>query len=194
MPTACLNDSRGKTIFTNFQLSMLLFLVGFMGCGKSTVARGLAELAGWEFIDLDKKVCEMAGASDVAEIFATRGEEEFRRLEREAIEGLALGDNAVVATGGGAPCVGDNMERLMSLGTTVYLKMSPLALRDRLLHVRVVRPKIVGKNPEELLEYVTTLLAEREPYYSRARVVVDCDNIPSRVIISRLRYLVAKKR
>lgn len=168
---------------------MTLFLVGFMGCGKSTVARGLAELAGWEFVDLDRRVCQMAGAEDVAEIFATRGEEEFRRLEREAIESLAFSGNAVVATGGGAPCVGDNMERLMALGTTVYLKMSPLALRDRLLHVRVVRPKIVGKSPEELLEYVTELLAEREPYYGRARVVVDCDNISSRVIVARLKYL-----
>ena len=168
---------------------MVIFLIGFMGCGKSTVARGLAELSGWEYVDLDRRVCELAGASDVAEIFATRGEEEFRRLEREVIESLAFGGNAVVATGGGAPCYGDNMERLMALGTTVYLKMSPLALRDRLLHVRVVRPKIVGKGPEELLEYVTTLLAEREQYYNRARVVVDCDNISSRVIVSRLKYL-----
>lgn len=163
-----------------------------MGCGKSTVARGLAELSGWEFVDLDQRVCRLAGAVDVAEIFATRGEEEFRRLEREVIESLAFTENAVVATGGGAPCVGDNMERLMALGTTVYLKMSPLALRDRLLHVRVVRPKIVGKSPDELLEYVTTLLAEREQFYGRARVVVDCDNIPSRVIISRLKYLTKK--
>ena len=170
---------------------MVLFLVGFMGCGKSTVARGLAELAGWEFVDLDRRVCELAGASDVAEIFATRGEEEFRRLEREAIEGLALTENAVVATGGGAPCYGDNMERLMAMGKTVYLKMSPLALRDRLLRVRVVRPKIVGMSPEELLDYVTELLDQREPYYSRARVVIDCDNISSRVVISRLKYLVA---
>ena len=168
---------------------MVISLVGFMGCGKSTVARGLAELAGWEFVDLDRRVCEMAGANDVAEIFATRGEEEFRRLEREAIESLAFAGDAVVATGGGAPCVGDNMDRLLALGTTIYLKMSPEALRDRLLHVRVVRPKIVGKNPEELLTYITDLLAEREPYYSRAGVVVDCDGVPSRVIISRLKYL-----
>ena len=171
---------------------MVLFLVGFMGCGKTTVARGLAELAGWEFVDLDRRVCELAGASDVAEIFAQKGEEEFRRLEREVIEGLAFADNAVVATGGGAPCVGDNMERLMALGTTVYLKMSPLALRDRLLHVRVVRPKIVGKSPEELLDYVTELLSVREPYYLRAKVVVDCDNIPSRTIVARLKYLTKK--
>ncbi len=172
---------------------MILVLVGFMGCGKSTVARGLSELSGAPLVDLDRRVCELAGAESVAEIFATHGEEEFRRLEREAIDSLASLDEAIVATGGGAPCVGDNMERLMALGTTIYLKMSPLALRDRLLRVRVVRPKIVGMGPEELLEYVTSLLAEREPYYSRARVVVDCDGISSRVIISRLKYLLKKR-
>lgn len=160
-----------------------------MGCGKSTVARGLARLSGWDYVDLDERVCRMAEAESVAEIFAQKGEEEFRRLERQAIEELAFGGNAVVATGGGAPCYGDNMERLKALGTTIYLRMSPRALRDRLLHVRVVRPKIVGKGPEDLLEYVEGLLAEREEYYSRASVVVDCDDVPSRVVVARLKYL-----
>lgn len=160
-----------------------------MGCGKSTVARGLAELSGYRYMDLDQMVCQMAGAESVAEIFSSRGEEEFRRLEREAIENLALEGNVVVATGGGAPCYGNNMDLLMSLGVTVYLKMSPRALTERLQRVRVVRPKIVGKSPEELYDYVTTLLVEREPIYMRSRVVVDSDNIPSKVIISRLRYL-----
>ena len=169
---------------------MPLFLVGFMGCGKSTVARGLAKLSGWEFVDLDARVCELAGAESVAEIFERSGEEEFRRLERLAVDMLSPTSRTIVATGGGAPCYGDNMERFMALGTTVYLKMSPLALRDRLLHVRVVRPKIVGMSPEQLLDYVTDLLAEREKFYSRARVIIDCDDVPSRAIISRLRYLV----
>lgn len=132
----------------------------------------------------------MAGTESVAEIFARSGEEEFRRLERLAVDMLTPTSRTIVATGGGAPCYGDNMERFMALGTTVYLKMSPLALRDRLLHVRVVRPKIVGMGPEELLDYVTTLLGERERYYSRARVIIDCDDVPSRAIVARLKYLV----
>jgi shikimate kinase len=169
---------------------MPIFLVGFMGCGKSTIARGLARLSGWEYVDLDARVCELAGIESVAEIFERSGEEEFRRLERQAVDMLSPTSRTIVATGGGAPCYGDNMERFMALGTTVYLKMSPLALRDRLLHVRVVRPKIVGMGPEELLDYVTTLLAEREKYYSRARVIIDCDDVPSRAIVARLKYLV----
>lgn len=172
---------------------MILFLIGFMGCGKSTVARGLAHYSGWDYIDLDQRVCQMAGVETVAELFATRGEEEFRRLEREAIVTLPEEGNMVVATGGGAPCYGDNMELLSQRGVTVYLKMSAEALTARLQHVRVVRPKIVGKSPEELYDYVVGLLAEREPIYSRARVVVDCDNIPSRVITARLKYLVRRK-
>ena len=169
---------------------MPIFLVGFMGCGKSTVARGLAELSGWEYVDLDRRVCELAGAESVAEIFEKSGEEEFRRLERLAVDMLSPTSKTIVATGGGAPCYGDNMEKFMALGTTVYLKMSPLALRDRLLHVRVVRPKIVGMGPEELLDYVTGLLAEREKFYSRARVIIDCDGVSSRAVIGRLKYLV----
>lgn len=172
---------------------MNIFLIGFMGCGKSTVARGLAQCSGWEYIDLDQRVCQAAGVATVAEIFATLGEEKFRQLEREAIINLPTEGNLIVATGGGAPCVGDNMELLMSKGVTVYLKMSAEALSERLQHVRVVRPKIVGKSPEELHDYVTTLLAEREPYYSRARVIVDCDGIASRVVVGRLRYLVNKR-
>lgn len=168
---------------------MKIFLVGFMGCGKSTVARGLAAASHFDYVDLDQRVCEMAGCESVAELFAQRGEEEFRRLEREAIESLSAEGDQVVATGGGAPCYGDNMSRLMELGVTVYLKMSAEALTERLQRVRVVRPKIVGKSPEELKEYVTSLLAEREPIYMRSRVVVDCDSIPSKVVLSRLKYL-----
>lgn len=133
----------------------------------------------------------MVGAESVAEIFASKGEEEFRRLERQAIDSLELEGDVIVATGGGAPCYGDNMTRLMEVGTTVYLRMSPKALTERLQRVRVVRPKIVGKSPEELFDYVTTLLAEREPYYMRSRIVISCDDLSSRAIIARLRYLTA---
>ena len=166
----------------------MIFLVGFMGCGKSTVGRKMAALGGYSFVDLDEVVAERAGMT-VQEIFATQGEGEFRRLEREAIEQLSLQERTIVATGGGAPCYGDNMQLLSERGTTVYLKMSALRLRDRLLHVRVPRPKVAGLAPEELLDYVSTLLAEREPYYMQSRIIVDCDNVSSDRVVGRLRYL-----
>ena len=112
-----------------------------MGCGKSTVGRKLATAVGYDFVDLDQRVCEIAGMT-IPEIFATQGEEAFRQLERQALEEMADRCDVVVATGGGAPCYGDNMERFMALGTTVYLKMSPTALRDRLLHVKIGRAHV----------------------------------------------------
>lgn len=139
-------------------------------------------------MDLDQRVCELAGMT-IPEIFATQGEEAFRKWERSALEEVANQADVVVATGGGAPCWGDNMDFILRHGKAVYLKMSPHALQQRLLHARAVRPKIVGKSPEELLVYVEELLAEREPYYGRASVVVNCNDVSPAVVVGRLRYL-----
>lgn len=165
-----------------------IFLVGFMGCGKSTIGRKLATAGGYNFVDLDQRVCELAGAT-IPEIFATQGEEAFRVWERKALEEVAQRDNVVVATGGGAPCCGDNMDFILAHGKAVYLKMSATALQQRLLHARAVRPKIVGKSPEELLTYIEELLAQREPFYSRANVVVNCNDVSPGVVVGRLKYL-----
>ncbi len=170
---------------------MNIFLVGFMGCGKSTIGRKLAEVGGYDFVDLDQRVCELAGAT-IPEIFATQGEEAFRGWERKALEEVARMSNVVVATGGGAPCYGDNMDFILANGQAVYLKMSATALQQRLLHARAIRPKIAGKGPEELLAYIEELLAEREPYYSRAKVVVNCNDVSPGVVVGRLKYLAKK--
>lgn len=168
---------------------MKLFLVGFMGCGKSTVGRKVAAAWRCKFVDLDQRVCDLAGAT-VEEIFATQGEEAFRRLERQALESLSESDeDMVVATGGGAPCYGDNMELILRLGKAVYLRMSPQALQQRLLHARAVRPKILGMGPEELLVYVESLLKEREAYYLRASVQIACDEVTPHDVVRRIRYL-----
>ena len=168
-----------------------IFLVGFMGCGKSTIGRKLATASGYDFVDLDQRVCELAGAT-IPEIFASQGEEAFRVWERKALEEVAQRNNVVVATGGGVPCWGDNMDFIVANGKAVYLKMSAVALQQRLLHARAVRPKIVGKNPEELLAYIEELLAQREPYYSRANVVVNCNDVSPGVVVGRLKYLAKK--
>lgn len=159
-----------------------------MGCGKSTVGRKLAAIKGYNFVDLDGVVAEQAGMS-VQEIFATQGEETFRQLERKAIEELNPADRTIVATGGGAPCYGNNMELLAAKGTTVYLKMSAQQLAERLMHVRIPRPKVAGLDPQQMHNYVSQLLAEREPIYMQSRVIIDCDNISSNHIVGRLKYL-----
>lgn len=151
---------------------MLIFLIGFMGSGKTTLGRPLASRLGYEFLDLDKVIEEGEGAT-VGEIFAARGEEYFRTLERRYLQDIIVhGGNAVVSTGGGTPCFNGNMELMNTNGITVYLKLSPGMLADRLMAARVCRPLLAGKSPEELLQYIVDTLAVREEHYERANVVV----------------------
>lgn len=151
---------------------MLIFLVGFMGSGKTTLGRPLAGRLGYEFVDLDQAI-EAGEGMTVREIFATRGEECFRLLERAYLQDiLARKRDAVVSTGGGTPCFHDNMETMNGGGVTVYLKLAPAMLASRLAKAKVSRPLLAGKSPEELLQYVSDTLAERETFYGQANVVV----------------------
>ncbi len=97
-----------------------IFLAGFMGSGKTTVGRILARLAGYDFIDLDDLIVERAG-KPVKEIFAERGEEEFRRLEREVIASLHGLNRTIVALGGGAYTFAENREQIRLIGKAVWL-------------------------------------------------------------------------
>ena len=98
-----------------------VFLVGYMGCGKSTLARKLSRRTGVRAVDTDAEVERMEGAS-VGDIFRYEGEERFRELERSVVERVAAsGEACIVATGGGLPTWSDNMEMLSKAGTTVYL-------------------------------------------------------------------------
>jgi shikimate kinase len=164
-----------------------IFLTGFMGSGKSSLGRRLAILLGRDFVDTDREIERIAEAS-IPEIFAARGEEWFRELEREVIAGLAaLDDNVVVALGGGAACREGIVEQLRQMGTVVYLKMSPESLIKRIGQKgRDKRPKISGMNDEQLLDYINKTLPEREIYYNKANFVVDCDAVSDERIVELL--------
>ena len=102
---------------------MLLFLIGYMGCGKSSIGRPLAKRLGLKFVDMDTEIERRCGVS-VQQFFADRGEEAFRRLERELLRELTSAEDTVVATGGGVPCFFDNMELMNGSGVTVYVKLA----------------------------------------------------------------------
>ena len=154
---------------------MKIFLIGYMGCGKSSLGRRLARRAGVRFVDMDSEIEQREGAS-IGDIFRFEGEEYFRGRERDLIEEIAVSEgDMVVSTGGGAPTWGDNMERMNTAGMTVYLRRSPRQIASRLsLHGRQKRPKLRGLNDEELVAFMTANMAEREPFYSRARLCIDC--------------------
>jgi shikimate kinase len=149
-----------------------IFLVGFMGSGKSTVGRNLARALNWTFIDLDSYIQEKQGCS-ISEIFERNGETAFRLLEKESLEEVELLDKVVVATGGGAPCYHNNMLGMKQAGLTIYLKLVPKELQIRLLPARKTRPLIANKSDDELLEFIEEKLKEREPFYAQASVVAD---------------------
>lgn len=156
--------------------SMLLFLIGYMGCGKSSIGRPLAKRLGLKFVDMDAEIERRCGVS-VQQFFADRGEEAFRRLERELLRELTSAEDTVVATGGGVPCFFDNMELMNGAGVTVYFKLAPEKLAARLEHGKAKRPLLRGKSQRELVEYIRENLERREPFYSRTRLIVACDSM-----------------
>jgi shikimate kinase len=153
-----------------------IFLLGFMGSGKSTAGKKLASHLKWSFIDLDEKIEKMAGMK-IPDIFSRKGESFFRKLESEALKGMSSETNTVISTGGGTPCFGDNMDFMLSTGLTIYLKMTPARLKKRLAKSTEERPLLKDIDNTELQEYITGKLTEREKWYSRAEIIVDGFNI-----------------
>jgi shikimate kinase len=164
-----------------------IFLVGFMGCGKSSLGRKLARQTGWEFVDTDTAAETRAGMS-VAEIFAARGEAGFRELEREVVKEIVADPRAlVVALGGGAVAGEGAVEMLREAGTVVYLKRLPGALASRMSDAgRARRPKIAGMDDAELVDYIEKTLPEREKQYNKANFVVDCDALADEAVVRLL--------
>jgi len=151
---------------------MKIFLIGFMGCGKSTLGRKLATKLGYDFIDLDHQIEMLAGMS-VGAYFAVSGESAFRIFESKTLKELNYPDNCVVATGGGAPCYFDNMQWINENGLSVYIEMPPAALAKRLESGKDKRPLLKDMNEEELITFIGHKLEERNPFYQQASKIVN---------------------
>lgn len=152
-----------------------IYLIGYMGAGKSTVGKLLADLLGWHFVDLDEAFHEVNGIS-VADFITRFGIEAFRKREKDCVETLSdlPIQNVVYATGGGYPCWEDNMECLNELGTTVYLRWSNEHLARRVeLSGTEHRPLLRGKSGKELEEFIRWQMSGREEFYSQAHYIID---------------------
>lgn len=166
------------------------FLIGYMGCGKTTSGRFAATESGLEFIDMDSYIEEKCRKT-VTEIFAEQGQDNFRKLEHDTLIELSSRDNVIIATGGGAPCFFNNMELMNQSGSTIYIKMSPEHLTRRLESVNGGgRPLIAGKSGEELLQFIRTGLAQREMFYLRAKTTIEgSDEEIAGILLSHVRGL-----
>jgi shikimate kinase len=149
-----------------------IFLIGYMGCGKTTLGKRLAEHTGFAFLDLDGFI-EQKYLKTVATIFAEMGQDAFREIERKMLADVVEFENVVIATGGGAPCFFDNIDVMNNAGLTVYIKLSPEQLAFRLENSRAgKRPLIVGKTGEELRQFIEDGLRQREQFYLQAKLIV----------------------
>jgi shikimate kinase len=168
--------------------NMRIFLVGFMGSGKSYTGRRLAELVGLPFIDLDDEIVRRAGNS-INSIFARHGEKHFRELERSVLEDLLALPSYVMATGGGTPCYADAIEIMSASGVTVFIDPTVDILLERLERGRHHRPLLQA--PVALRTFITDKLTERRPCYEKATYHVRVDDPQddvARLIHDRLPY------
>lgn len=152
---------------------MKIFLIGFMGAGKTHWGRLLSEKLGIRFFDLDEQVTEHAGKS-IPEIFATEGEEQFRLLEKEVLYIITESHGSfVMACGGGSPCYFNNIEYMNQSGTTVWINTPLDTLFDRLVKEKDKRPLIKELSVEQLRGFISKKFADRKIYYEQANVTVD---------------------
>jgi shikimate kinase len=155
---------------------MIIYLVGFMGSGKSTVAKRLASDMELNFYDLDSLI-ETDSGSSIADIFQNQGEESFREIERRVLRTTGSLKSSVIACGGGTPCFFDNISFMNSVGKTVYIEMSISQLLSRLEGAKSERPLLNGLKGDKLKLYIAKTLEERSHFYSKANITVSGFNL-----------------
>jgi shikimate kinase len=147
-----------------------IFLVGYMGAGKTTIGKCLAEKLKLSFIDLDIFI-ENRYHKTIGELFAGKGETCFREIERNLLQEVAQFENVIISTGGGTPCFFDNMATMNRAGITIYLQTGVDELVNRLKTGKEKRPLLKDKTDRELKEFVASNLEKREPFYKQATLI-----------------------
>lgn len=162
-----------------------IFLVGYMGAGKTTIGKVLSKMAGLTFIDLDYYI-EGRFRKTVSQLFAERGEEGFRTIEHNMLHEVAEFEDVLVSTGGGTPCFFDNMAFMRQQGTTIYLQVSVEELAKRLELCKQTRPVLRNRSGEELSAFIAESLAARAPFYEQAQIVFNADQLMTEVDAKQL--------
>lgn len=160
---------------------MIIYLVGFMGSGKSTLGRQLAKHLNYKFIDLDALFVSKTKIK-IHEFFEKYGEDAFRKSEYELLREIDLSNNLVIATGGGTPCFMDNMDYMRKTGITVFLQLEATLLCKRLINSHTIRPMVIGKTKEELEIWADEMIKKRAGFYKKAHVIIDARNLSTALL------------
>jgi Shikimate kinase len=153
-----------------------IFLVGYMGSGKTTLGRVLSKMFNLTFVDLDWYIEERFHKT-INELFAEKGEAKFRELEKRMLHEVTDFENVIIATGGGTPCFFDNMDYMNAHGKTVFLDVQTNALFQRLVVAKHLRPLLTNKTNEELLAFIEESLEERISHYRKAQYIHDAEKL-----------------
>lgn len=165
-----------------------IYIIGFMGSGKTTVGKKLAAGLHCSFIDLDREIEATAGKT-ISEIFSDSGEEYFRRLESELLQKLDVKRDTIVSVGGGAPCYSTNMDFMNETGIVIYLRMTPAQLKSRLSNESGKRPLLKDIKQKDKLLYISEKLSEREKYYNQALIIIDGKDLNIKALTNRLKLI-----
>ena len=149
-----------------------IILIGYMGAGKTTVGKALAQELGVTFYDLDWYITSRMRKT-IGQIFEERGEEGFRQIERSMLHEVAEFEDVIISCGGGTPCFFDNIDYMNQQAPVVYLKADPEVLYKHLAMSKNDRPLLRGKSQEELIVFIREQLEKREPFYTKARYSLD---------------------
>lgn len=165
---------------------MKIYLIGYMGSGKSTLGQHLANALGISWLDLDDEF-ELRYKVSIPAFFEKYGENTFRDLEHKVLTDISVIPDLVVSTGGGSPCFHDNMKLMNQTGITVYLQAMPELLISRIELSARKRPLFQQMKGEDFLQKITTHLQSREPFYSQAKIIIDAtkpdvDDLKKRIL------------
>ncbi len=155
---------------------MRVYLIGFMGSGKSTAGKKLANKLALDFFDLDELI-EQESAMSVSTFFKKYGETKFRELENVILQKTFQSENVLISTGGGTPCFFDNIQKINQKGISVYLKADIPLILSRLKGEKNQRPLIKDKSDDELRKYLTQLLSRREKFYEQAHIITEAKSL-----------------
>ena len=167
---------RSNTTSKPLLLDKNYFLIGFMGTGKSHWGKLWAAANKLTFVDLDELI-EKAEQTTIAEIFDNKGEDYFRKIEKEVLRKCGEFKNFLIACGGGTPCFFENMKWMNDHGVTIFIRSRPVEILDRVMEEKEKRPLLKKLNEGELLFYIEQKLKEREPFYSQAQIKVESNSL-----------------
>lgn len=164
----------------------MIFIIGFMGVGKSTIGKQLALQMNVNFVDVDKEI-ELSEETSIAEIFNERGEEYFREIESRIIRRLQ--PNSIIACGGGLPCYNDNIKYINDKGVSIYLYADESNILKRIKKNIGNRPLINDIKKKDLKSYVKSKVRERSDIYNKANFTINTNNKSETEILTQIHSL-----